>query len=136
MKLSDKLKRLREENALTQDKVAQSLNVSRQAVSNWEQGKRYPDAIMLIQISEFYGVPVDDLLKSDRDYAKALVIDKARFEEVLFIGTQILMMITIYFWNDVPGMVFIFMGCILVSAFTEEVCEYIEWGLNNIKIKK
>ncbi|WP_323616294.1 helix-turn-helix transcriptional regulator [Erysipelothrix rhusiopathiae] len=136
MKLSDNLKRLREENALTQDKVAQSLNVSRQAVSNWEQGKRYPDAIMLIQISEFYGVPVDDLLKSDKEYAKALVIDKARFEEVLFVGVQILMMIAIFFWNDVPGMVFIFMGCILVSAFTEEVCEYIEWGLNNIKIKK
>ncbi|MBK2403520.1 XRE family transcriptional regulator [Erysipelothrix sp. strain 2 (EsS2-7-Brazil)] len=136
MKLNDNLKRLREKRSLTQDTVAKALNVSRQAVSNWEQGKRYPDANMLLQIAKYYGVRVDDLLKSETEDNHVLMINKERFEEVLFIGSQIIMMLAVFFLDDFTGLIFIYMGCIFVAAFTKEVCESIEYGINFLKNKK
>ena len=41
--LSEKLQKLRKENNITQEGLADKLNVSRQAVSKWESGRAYPD---------------------------------------------------------------------------------------------
>ena len=43
MKFSDKLKKLRKDNNLSQERLADLLEVSRQAVSKWESGSSYPD---------------------------------------------------------------------------------------------
>lgn len=48
MKFSDKLQKLRKENNITQEGLADKLNVSRQAVSKWESGTGYPDTEKLI----------------------------------------------------------------------------------------
>ena len=42
MNLSDNLKKLRKENNLSQEELADKLNVSRQSVSKWESGSAYP----------------------------------------------------------------------------------------------
>ena len=62
MSLPDNLKRIRTERYLSQEKLAEALNVSRQAISKWEQGICLPEAKMLLRISEELHVSLDDLM--------------------------------------------------------------------------
>ena len=67
---ADKLKSLRVDKKVSQEKLAQYLNVSFQAVSKWETGNSYPDITLLPDIARFFGVSVDELLcveKIDED---------------------------------------------------------------------
>ena len=50
MKFCDKLAKQRKNNNLSQEQLAEKLNVSRQAVSKWESGSSYPDMEKIIQI--------------------------------------------------------------------------------------
>lgn len=50
---------------MTQENVAEKINVSRQAISNWENEKSYPDIISVIELSNLYSISLDDLLKGD-----------------------------------------------------------------------
>lgn len=52
---------------MTQANVAQQLFTTRQTISNWEKGKSYPDLDTLIKISDLYNVPIDSLLREDKD---------------------------------------------------------------------
>lgn len=135
MKLNENLRRLREERHLTQEAVAQALNVSRQAISNWEQGKRYPDALMLVQLSDYYDIPVDILLKSDLSYAKALVVKKDQFNTVIVITAQILMIATMIWGNDSWWNVLIYMICIVTIAYTEEIIDFFDKSVIIMKRK-
>lgn len=66
MTIGEKLQQRRKELSLTQDMVAQKLHVSRQAVSNWELGKNYPDLETIILVSDVYQLSLDSLLKGDK----------------------------------------------------------------------
>lgn len=63
MKLNERLKELREEKKYSQAYVADRLNVSRQAISKWENGWTSPDIDNLILLSELYGVRLEELTK-------------------------------------------------------------------------
>ena len=65
MEIGKKLKEARQMSGLTQENVAEKLNVSRQTISNWENGKSYPDIISVIKMSECYRVSLDYLLKGE-----------------------------------------------------------------------
>ncbi len=73
MNVGNKITNLRKENNLTQEDLAEMLNVSRQTISNWENGKSYPDIATLILISDQFKISLDDLLK---DQKMVKVIDK------------------------------------------------------------
>lgn len=62
MEFSEKLKVIRQESNLTQEELAQKLFVSHQAISNYEQGKGYPSIDTLMDISNLFGVSLDELL--------------------------------------------------------------------------
>lgn len=66
MNIGDKIKNAREENKLTQTQAAESLMVSRQTISNWENGKSLPDILSVIRMSELYQISLDELLKGDK----------------------------------------------------------------------
>ena len=70
--LGDKLKNLRKEKNISQEKLAQYLNVSFQAVSKWENGSTYPDIELLPEISRFFGITVDELLGAEQIDESAL----------------------------------------------------------------
>ena len=57
------IKQLRKEHNLTQEKLAEKLNVSAQAVSKWENGSNMPDITLLVDIADCFNVTVDELLK-------------------------------------------------------------------------
>ena len=63
--LGDTIKRLRREKDVTQEKLADHLNISCQAISKWERGECYPDISMLIPIASYFGISVDELLGVD-----------------------------------------------------------------------
>lgn len=68
MVFSEKLQMLRKTKGYSQETLAERLEVSRQAVAKWEAGLSYPDLMNLIQISDFFHVTVDYLIK-ERDCA-------------------------------------------------------------------
>lgn len=72
MEIGKKLKDARMRSGLTQEKVAEEINVSRQTISNWENEKFYPDIISVIELSNLYSVSLDDLLKGDEKMIKHL----------------------------------------------------------------
>lgn len=61
--LGETLKELRTEKNMTQEFVAESLGVSRQAVSKWENGSSEPSTSNLIAIAKLYEIPPEELLK-------------------------------------------------------------------------
>ncbi len=65
MEIGQKLKDARIHSGLTQEVVAEKINVSRQTISNWENEKSYPDIISVIELSNLYCISLDDLLKGD-----------------------------------------------------------------------
>lgn len=56
------LKKLRKSAKLTQEQVAEKLNVSRQSVAKWESGDSLPDIENCILLSKLYNVTIDDLV--------------------------------------------------------------------------
>lgn len=61
--LGETLKELRTERNMTQEFVAESLGISRQAVSKWENGTSEPSTTNLIAIGKLYEIPPEELLK-------------------------------------------------------------------------
>lgn len=72
MEIGKKLKDARIKSGLTQEEIAEKLNVSRQTISNWENEKSYPDIISVIELSSLYSISLDDLLKGDEEMKKHL----------------------------------------------------------------
>ncbi|KRL05775.1 helix-turn-helix transcriptional regulator [Liquorilactobacillus oeni] len=77
MILGNLIKEEREKREMTQEKLANTLNVNRQAVSKWETGTAYPDIDRLIQISELFNVSLDSLIKNDDGLKQKIIIDKS-----------------------------------------------------------
>ena len=65
--ISENIKKLRELQHLTQEQLANSLGISYQAVSKWENAVTTPDIMMLPQIAQIFGVSIDDLFKAQID---------------------------------------------------------------------
>ncbi|KAF1297896.1 hypothetical protein BAU15_08300 [Enterococcus sp. JM4C] len=65
MNLGERLQEKRKQANLTQQELAQQLNVSRQTISNWEVGRSYPDIESLVLLSELFSISLDVLLKGD-----------------------------------------------------------------------
>ena len=59
------LKKIRKERNLNQLKVAFDLNISREALSHYENGKRSPDIEMLLKLSDYFGVSIDYLIRGE-----------------------------------------------------------------------
>ena len=66
---SKNLKKLRKEKNLSQEQLAEELNVSRQAISKWESATAYPEMDKIISLCDKFQVNIDDLLY--RDVAEA-----------------------------------------------------------------
>lgn len=65
MQLGQMIKKIRQENKLSQDDFAAKFNVTRQTVSNWENEKSYPDLLTLVKISDMFGYSLDSMLKEN-----------------------------------------------------------------------
>lgn len=64
--LADRIQQLRREHGLSQEQLAEKLNVSRQAVSKWESAQAQPELDKILALSELFCVTTDYLLKGSR----------------------------------------------------------------------
>lgn len=62
MDFGKQIRQIRKDAKLTQEQMAAKLNVSRKAVSNWENNKNLPDLEMIITISRVFGLSLDQLM--------------------------------------------------------------------------
>lgn len=65
MKLPDNLKRIRKDNNLSQEQLAEKLGVSRQAVSKWESGQSYPEMDKVLTICKLFNYNIDELMNEN-----------------------------------------------------------------------
>ena len=63
--LQDNIRRLRKEQDMTQEQLAEKLHVSRQTISKWEKGLSIPDADMLLRLVDALNTSIDELVGSD-----------------------------------------------------------------------
>ena len=87
-KVSEFIKKIRKDNNLTQNDLANKYNVTYQAVSKWENGKSLPDVELLKKMSSDYSVSLDDIL--DGKYSK-----KSEFNKYAIIGILIILLCVI-----------------------------------------
>ena len=66
MEFHEKLQELRKQKGLTQEELAESLYVSRTAISKWESGRGYPNIDSLKAISKCFSVTIDELLSGEK----------------------------------------------------------------------
>lgn len=75
MTLPENLKKIRRQNKYSQEKLAELLGVSRQAVSKWETGATTPDTSNLIKLSKIYGVAIENLIGEQPEQKSMLNIE-------------------------------------------------------------
>lgn len=73
MALPEKLYTLRKKSGLSQEQLAEALNVSRQAISKWEGGSAMPESDKLLALSNYFDVSLDYLLKDGAPNAALIV---------------------------------------------------------------
>ena len=95
MEIGPKFKKARLEKKLTQENVAEILNVSRSTISSWEVGRSYPDLDNLVSISNLYDVSLDNLLREDSKMVKKLSLDTKQKKRFKIIISLLLMFIVI-----------------------------------------
>lgn len=105
MEIGNKLKKSRLESKLTQEKVAEEIQVSRQPISNWENEKSYPDIVSVIKLSDLYNISLDELLKGDSEMIKHLEestnIVSSNKKLLIAFGINIIFFILFIFFNGV-----------------------------------
>lgn len=81
--LSENLKRIRKDNGLSQEQLAEKLNVSRQSVSKWESSLAYPEMDKIVQLARMYDLNIDDLLNGDVSEAKGCKESKRKVDSYI-----------------------------------------------------
>ena len=81
MNLPEKIIKHRKANGWSQEDFAEKLNVSRQAISRWENGTALPDAQNILQISKLFHVTTDYLLNEDYESDRDIPVVKTATQE-------------------------------------------------------
>lgn len=75
MEIGAQIKNRRQELNMTQEQLANELNVSRSTVSNWEIGRNYPDLQLIVSISDVLSISLDALLGKESEIVKEIAKD-------------------------------------------------------------
>ena len=98
------IKDLRKKKNMTQDELADKLNVTRQAVSNWENGKTQPDIETLTQLAEVFDVSVERIIygKEKPHWHFAIVNDPQKnVRNGIGLGSILAMVISYVKWQSI-----------------------------------
>lgn len=103
MEIGVKLKEARLRAGLTQEKVAEEIQVTRQTISNWETQKSFPDIVSVIKLSTLYNISLDKLLKGDGEMiehlGKSTSIVKSNQKLIIAIIANVMMLIVFILFN-------------------------------------
>ena len=99
MNIGEQINNLRKQHGLSQDDFANLFHVSRQTVSNWENSKSYPDLEMIIKISDYFKISVDELLKNDVQTVKRIDNEKKAKKKYLILLLVLCLLGTVTIWG-------------------------------------
>ena len=116
MELGKQIKVYRQEAHLSQEELANRVYVSRQTISNWENGKTYPDIHSLLLLSSLFGISLDQLVKGDIEIMKK-EIKEAEIIKMKRYGRTYTLMLVATAVSAVP--LFVWLG----------VWAFIPWGI-------
>lgn len=114
-KVSKNIKKLRTEKNLTQDALAEKINVTRQTISSWENGRTQPDIDMLELLSSALGVGIEEIIygekrnigleppKNDKRKQKLMSIVFATLGSLLTATGLIIILVS--FWDTIPEII-------------------------------
>ena len=117
MKFSEQIKDLRTREKLTQEQFAEKLNITRQAVSNWENDRNLPDIEMLILIAQNFHISLDELILGGNDMDEVNVMTDKLVRDGSENRRAKMNMI-----STIVGGVLMIMGlmCLIIKAFSVE----------------
>ena len=95
-KIGSLLKKIRKENHLTQEKFAEKLKVTPQAVSKWELGKNIPDISVLKEIKRLYNIDLDSILDGENNKKKSKKL-------IVLIICLVVLIIVLLILNFIPN---------------------------------
>lgn len=95
MKFNENLKYLRKEANLTQENLAEKLNISRQAIAKWESGQSLPDIENFKHLADLFGVSMDSLV-GNIETKKESVLTKKINDIQYFIFAQIILLVNLF----------------------------------------
>lgn len=116
MELNEQIKKYRTEMNLSQEELGEKIYVTRQSISNWENGKTYPDIHSLLLLSSLFGISLDQLVKGDIEIMKE-VIKKEEIAKMNCYGKTYALMLIATAVSAVP--LFMWLG----------VWAFIPWGI-------
>ena len=103
------IKKLRQSKGITQEELAEHLNVTRQAVSNWETNKTQPDIETLTKLAEYFEVSVEEIIYGEKQ-SKAEIITKTVTQkggkEGIGFGAVLAMIISYTHWHSIGWAIF------------------------------
>lgn len=125
MEIEKTLKDVRMQAGLTQEQVAEKIMVSRQTVSNWENGKSLPDIVSIMSLSDLYQISIDELLKGDKRMKEKMEKDAniAKANKRVILTTAIITLVVGIIYS-----ISIFVG----GAFYEFCASAIQWVMLGI----
>ena len=85
MKFGDNLKLIRKNKNMSQELLAEKMNVSRQSVSKWENGEAYPEMNNILELCKIFNCKINDLIHTDmsdlNSLDKEIILNVVKFNE-------------------------------------------------------
>ena len=98
--VANSIKQLRQEKKLSQDQLAEQLHVTRQAVSNWENGKTQPDVDTLTRLAEIFDVSVERIIYGKEKLRWHFAV-KFMPQECINMGMVLAMLLSYAKWGSI-----------------------------------
>lgn len=129
MEIGQKLKEARAKSGMTQERVSEELQVSRQTISNWENEKSYPDIAHVIHLSDLYEVSLDELLKGDQKMIEHLeqstnVVNSNKKLIAAIVVNIFLILLLVVFNSLIPRNYIFMMGIFALSIISTATLFY------------
>ena len=125
MKFGDNLRKIRKSKKMSQEQLAEKMNVTRQSVSKWENGESLPDIVSIMSLSDLYQISIDELLKGDKRMKEKMEKDAniAKANKRVILTTAIITLVVGIIYS-----ISIFVG----GAFYEFCASAIQWVMLGI----
>ena len=145
MSFGENLQFLRKRAGMTQEELAERLEVTRQSVSKWEGNSAYPEMAALLRLCELFGVDLDTLVRGDAQ--AALAEDSAGYDAhmnafskavagavgLILLGVAVMVLLATFDPSDAVAVIGV---CVLLGCIAVAVAVLIAFGMGHSRFMK
>ncbi len=126
MNIGEKIHQIRKMSGMTQEELAEKMNVSRQTISKWENGTAAPDLENAVLLCELFQISLDDFLKGERKPVDRE--ERISLQDIVKINSRLqrmtIMLVSGLFFLMVGGLVAFFIGALFSTTTSLEYTLY------------